>query len=114
MPRARARAGGAGNLGSRLALTGCASLSAGSGAGGVAPGKLEFELGYGSERPLDLPVPRLDVNADTAQALREIESRRKADALSRENRLDPARRPDLDHDVTQGIQSRGLDRAIGR
>jgi len=97
-----------------VALAGCASVGAGTGQGGVAPDKLEFELGYGSERPLDLPVPRPDVNADTTQALREIESRRKADALGRENRLDPARRPDLDHDVTQGIQSRGLNRAIGR
>jgi hypothetical protein len=30
------------------------------------------------------------------------------------NRPDAAPRPDLDPDVTQGIQSRGLDRAIGR
>jgi hypothetical protein len=97
-----------------VALTGCASLDAGTGAGGAPPGTLELELGYGSERPLDLPLSRPDVNADTAQAIQEIESRRKDDALSRESRPDPARRPDLDHDVTQGIQSRGLDRVIGR
>jgi hypothetical protein len=30
------------------------------------------------------------------------------------NRPDAAPRPDLDPDVTQDIQSRGLDRAIGR
>ena len=30
------------------------------------------------------------------------------------NRPDAAPRPDLDPDVTQGIQSHGLDRAIGR
>jgi hypothetical protein len=53
------------------------------------------------------------VSADTTQALQAIESRRKADALGRESRPDPTHRPDLDHDVTQGIQSRGLDRAIG-
>jgi hypothetical protein len=93
-----------------LALTGCASLDAGAGAGGAAPGTLELELGYGSERSLDLPLPRPDVSADTAQATQELESRRKADALGRQS----PRRPDLDHDVTQGIQSRGVDRALGR
>lgn len=97
-----------------VALTGCASLGAGTGAGGAPPGTLELELGYGSERSLGLPLSPPDVNADTAQALQAIESRRKADALGRGNRPEPTRRPDLDHDVTQGIQSRGLDRAIGR
>lgn len=97
-----------------VALTGCASLDAGTGAGGAPPGTLELELGYGSERLLGLPLSPPDVNADTPQALKEIDSRRKADALGRESRPDPTRRPDLDHDVTQGIQSRGLDRAIGR
>ncbi len=90
-----------------MALTGSGSPAAGAGA---APGTLEFELGYGSERPVELPLPRPDVSADTAQAIQEIEARRKADALGREN----PRRPDLDHDVTQGIQSRGVDRAISR
>jgi len=32
----------------------------------------------------------------------------------RENQGQPARRPYLDHDVTQGIQVRGLDKALGR
>ena len=97
-----------------VALTGCASPNAGTGAGGAPPGTLELELGYGSERPLGLPLSRPDVNADTTQAIQDIESRRRADALGRESRPDPTRRPDLDHDVTQGIQSRGVDRAIGR
>jgi hypothetical protein len=97
-----------------VALTGCASLGTGRGAGGAAPGGLDLELGYGGAPPVDLPIVPPDVNADTTQALQAIESRRKADALGRESRPDPTRRPDLDHDVTQGIQSRGLDRAIGR
>ena len=97
-----------------VALTGCASLGTGRGAGGAAPGGLDLELGYGGALPVDLPIAPPDVNADTTQALQAIESRRKADALGRESRPDPTRRPDLDHDVTQGIQSRGLDRAIGR
>jgi len=97
-----------------VALTGCASLGTGRGAGGAAPGGLDLKLGYGGAPPVDLPIAPFDVNADTTQALQAIESRRKADALGRESRPDPTRRPDLDHDVTQGIQSRGLDRAIGR
>ena len=96
-----------------VALTGCASLGTGRGAGGAAPGGLDLELGYGGAPPVDLPIVPPDVNADTTQALQAIESRRKADALGRESRPDPTRRPDLDHDVAQGIQSRGLDRAIG-
>ena len=95
-------------------LGGTASLDAGTGAGGAAPGTLELELGYGGERPVDLPLPRPDVGADTAQAIQEMKARRKADALGGESGPDPTRRPDLDHDVTQGIQSRGVDRAIGR
>ena len=97
-----------------VALTGCASTNVGTGAGGVGPATLDLELGYGSEPPVDLPLSWPDVNADTTQAIQAVESRRKADALGQGNRPDPTRRPDLDHDVTQGIQSRGLDRAIGR
>jgi hypothetical protein len=98
-----------------LALAGCASLGAGRGAGGAAPGALDLELGYGGAPPVDLPIAPPDTSAAAAQALQEIESRRKAaEAVGRESRPDPTRRPDLDHDVTQGIQSRGLDRAIGR
>jgi hypothetical protein len=94
-------------------LGGTASLDAGTGAGGAAPGTLELKLGYGAERPVDLPLPRPDVSADTAQALREIKAREQVESLGRAHRPDPTRRPDLDHDVTQGIQSRGLNRAIG-
>lgn len=88
-----------------VALGGGPALAAGV----AAPGTLEFKLGYGAERPLDLAVRPPDVSADTAQALQEDEARRKVDALGREY----PRRPDLDHDVTQGIQSRGLERALG-
>jgi hypothetical protein len=95
-------------------LGGTASLETGAGAGGAAPGTLHLELGYRGERPVDLPLPRPDVGADTAQAVRAIEARRKAEALAREGRPDPTRRPDLDRDVTQGIQSRGVERALGR
>lgn len=95
-------------------LGGSASLDGGTGAGGAAPGTLELELGYGAEPLVDLPVPRPDVDADTARAVREMKAREQAESLGRAHRPDPTHRPDLDHDVTQGIQSRGLDRAIGR
>ena len=97
-----------------LALAGCASLGAGRGAGGAAPGALDLELGYGGAPRVDLPIAPPDTSADAEQARQAIESRGKAEALGRESRPDPTRRPDLDHDVTQGIQSRGLDRSIGR
>ena len=111
----RIRLGGWGlGIAAALALTGCASLGDGRGAGGDAPGALDLELGYRGAPAVDLPVAPPDPSADAEQALRAIESRRKADTLGRESRPDPTRRPDLDHDVTQGIQSRGLDRGIGR
>jgi hypothetical protein len=97
-----------------VALTGCASSDAKGGADGAARGSLELEVGYGAERPVEVPVPAPNVRADTTQAIREIDSRRNAEARMRDNPGQPARRPDLDHDVTQGIQSRGVDRALGR
>ena len=97
-----------------VALTGCTSLDAKTGVGGAARGSREFELGYGSERPIELPVPAPDVNADATQAIKEIESRRKADPLLRDNQEQPAGPPNLDHNVTQGIQSLGVDKALGR
>ena len=93
---------------------GSASLEVGAGAGGTAPGTLELELGYGGTPPLDLPLAAPDVNADAEQALQELRARRQAGPLGQDGRPDPTRRPDLDHDITQGSQSRGLDRAIGR
>lgn len=97
-----------------LALTGGASLGAVTGAGAADRGTIELELGYDRERPVELPRPAPDVNADTNQAIKEIESRRKAESAARQGQGEPSRRPDLDHDVTQGIQSRELNRAIGR
>jgi len=97
-----------------VALTGCTSLDAKTGAGGAARGSLELKVGYGSERPVELRVPGPDVNADVTQAIKEIESRRKADPLMRDDQEQPADPPNLDHDVTQGIQSLGVDKALGR
>jgi len=97
-----------------VALTGCTSLGAKTGAGAAAPASLELKVGYGSERPIELEVPVPDVNADVTQATKEIESRRKADPLMRDSQGQPAGLPNLDHDVTQGIQSLGVDKALGR
>src|SRR3989454_10619687 len=97
-----------------VALTGCTSLDAKTGADGAARGPLELKVGYGSERPVELRVPAPDVNADVSQAIKEIESRRKADSLLRHNQKQAAGPPNLDHDVTQGIQSLGVDKALGR
>jgi len=97
-----------------VALTGCTSLDAKTGESGAAPGSLELKVGYGSERPVELRVPAPDVSADVTQAIKEIESRRKADPLMRDSQEQPAGPPNLDHDVTQGIQSLGVDKALGR
>ena len=95
-----------------VVLTGCTSLDPKTGAGGAARGSLELEVGYGSERPVELRVPAPDVNADLTQAIKEIESRRKADALMPDNQEQPAGLPSLDHDVTEGIQALGADKAL--
>jgi len=97
-----------------VALTGCTSLDAKAGAGGPARGSLELKVGYGSERPVELRVPAPDVSADVTQAVKEIGSRRNAVPLMPENQEQPAGLPNLDHDVTQGIQSLGVDKALGR
>jgi len=73
-----------------VTLAGCASHGTTTGAGRAA-------------------VSPSDVNADTTRAIQEFESRRRTESWP-----DQALRPDLDHDVTQGVQSRGLNRAIGR
>jgi len=97
-----------------VALAGCTSLGPKTGAGGAARGSIELEVGYDSERPVELRVPAPDVNADMARARKEIESRRKADPLMRDSLGQPAGPPSLDQGVTQGIQSLGVDKALGR
>jgi hypothetical protein len=96
-----------------LLLAGCATGAPGAGSGG-APPTLDLELPSGSGRPHDLPLASPDTAADAEQARREIESRGRDRAAGDASRPDPTRRPDLDHDVTQGIQSRDLNRGLGR
>ena len=66
-----------------------------------------FALEYKWRPPVVLP-PVSQVEKDAAQAAEEIEARKRTDHRIRENEGDPSRRPDLDPDVTQGVQSHGL------
>jgi hypothetical protein len=68
-----------------------------------------LDLEYKQRTPAVRPVPPRKVEEDTAQAVREL-SRQRTDRMLREVQPGPSRRPDLDRDVTQGIQTRGLGR----
>ncbi|PYN83354.1 MAG: hypothetical protein DMD96_02535 [Candidatus Rokuibacteriota bacterium] len=70
-------------------------------------------LEYKRRAPAVLP-PASEVEKDAAQAAEEIEARKQTDRRIRENEGDPSRRPDLDPDVTQGVQSRGLHDILHR
>ena len=72
-----------------------------------------FDLEYTRRSPVVLP-PASQVEKDAAQAAEEIEARKRADRRIRENEGNPSRRPDLDPDVTQGVQSRGLHDLLRR
>ena len=72
-----------------------------------------LDLEYKQRAPAVRPVPPPKLEEDTTQALREID-RQRTDRTLRENQPAPARRPDLDRDVTQGIQTRGLGGALRR
>ena len=55
------------------------------------------------------PAPETAVQ-DTEEVRKDIERESRADAYSRELPTRPPRRPDLDRDVTGGIQSRSINR----
>ena len=80
---------------------------------GIAPAQTKstgpLDLEYKQRAPALRPVPRLKVEEDTSQAVRELD-RKRTDRMLRNVQPGPSRRPDLDRDVTQGIQSRGLGR----
>lgn len=86
--------------------------AAAQGAPGPDPSVLELRRGGESapRRPIVHPAPPLDEAAREAErATAEYESTRRADALLREQRSSAAdRRPDLEYDVTGGIQQRNL------
>jgi hypothetical protein len=84
-----------------LAVTGIASAQS------TNSGSIDLE--YKPRTPALQKVPPRKVEEDTTQALSEID-RQRTDKMLRDSQPAPTRRPDLDRDVTQGIQSRGLGR----
>ncbi len=68
-----------------------------------------IELQYKQRTPALQKVPPRKLEEDTAQALSELD-RQRTERMLRDSVPAPSRRPDLDRDVTQGIQSRGLGR----
>ena len=95
-----------------VALAGCTSLDTKAGAGGAPRGSIELEVGYDAERPVKLRVPTPDVNVDVKQAVKEIDSRRKAGRVTSGGQEQPFSLPNLDQDVTKGIQGLGADKAL--
>lgn len=59
------------------------------------------------------PAPEI-VERDAEHAAAQIEQRERDDELARKEVREPERRPNLDHDVVQGIQSRNIDNALRR
>jgi curli biogenesis system outer membrane secretion channel CsgG len=80
---------------------------------GIAPAQTKstgpLDLEYKQRAPALRPVPPRKVEEDTTQAVRELD-RQRTDRMLRKVQPGPSRRPDLDRDVTQGIQGRGLGR----
>ncbi len=83
---------------------------------GVAPAQNKsgsIDLEYKQRVPALRTVPPRQIEQDTTQAVNEID-RQRTERILRENQPAPPRRPDLDRDVTQGIQQRGLSDALRR
>ena len=93
-----------------LLLAGAAVLLASAGTASAQANKSgSIDLDYKPRTPALQKVPPRKIEEDTTQALSEID-RRRTDQMLRDSQPNPTRRPDLDRDVTQGIQSRGLGR----
>jgi len=83
---------------------------------GAAPAQNKstpLDLEYKQRAPALRTVPPRAIEADTTQAVNEID-RQRTDRTLRANQPGPMRRPDLDRDVRQGIQTRGLSDALRR
>jgi len=93
-----------------LLLAGAAVLLAGAGTASAQANKSgSIDLDYKPRTPALQKVPPRKIEEDTTQALSEID-RQRTDQMLRDSQPNPTRRPDLDRDVTQGVQSRGLGR----
>jgi len=83
---------------------------------GAAPAQNKsapLDLEYKQRAPALRTVPPRKIEEDTTQAVNEID-RQRTDQILRDNKPGPRRRPDLDRDVTQGVQTRGLSDALRR
>jgi hypothetical protein len=83
---------------------------------GIAPAQSKsgsLDLEYKQRAPALRTVPPRQIDEDTTQAVNEID-RQRTDKALRDNQPGSLRRPDLDRDVTQGIQQRGLSDALRR
>jgi hypothetical protein len=83
---------------------------------GAAPAQNKsapLDLEYKQRAPAVSTVPPRKIEEDTTQAVNEID-RQRTDQILRDNQPSPRRRPDLDRDVTQGIQTRGLRDSLRR
>jgi len=58
--------------------------------------------------------PAETLEKDVDQATGKIEQRGRDEQLIRESVKTPSRRPDLEHDVEQGIQSENIEKALKR
>jgi hypothetical protein len=88
-------------------------ILAGVGAAPAQNKSAPLDLEYKQRTPAVRTVPPRKIEEDTTQALSEID-RQRNDRAIRDNQPAPRRRPDLDRDVTQGIQTRGLSDALRR
>ncbi len=98
-------------LGVLVILVGVALVTA-----AVAPAQNKsapLDLEYKQRAPALRTVPARKIEEDTTQAVNEID-RQRTDRILRDNQPSPMRRPDLDRDVTQGVQTRGLSDALRR
>jgi len=70
-----------------------------------------IDLEYKNRSPALQPVPPNRLEEDTKQAVQELERRRTDEMLKKAEPTKPPR-PDVDPDVTGGIQTRGLNDAL--
>jgi len=83
---------------------------------GAAPAQNKsapLDLEYKQRAPALRTVPPRKIEEDTTQAVNEID-RQRTNRIMRDNQPSPMRRPDLDRDVTQGVQTRGLSDVLRR
>ena len=97
----------------RIALLAVLMLLVSAGAVAAQNKSGSIDLEYKPRTPPVRPVPPKNIEEDTAQAIQEID-RRRADQTMRKQQPAPLRKPNVDPDVTGGIQTRGLSDTLRR